>query len=427
MPSLPDTSHTPFRLTEKHFKNRIVKNHLPSLRSHIHALVDLSRPTRQEDDEVWTAGWWSPDHDAEPSRRGKERNLGERPELDTTGLKRITLSDGRIGYIVAPGCILIPRYLTPLAQLALLESSLALYTLPPNPLSLSTHYDLPHDLFHLYATAPDTLVQPKHASVPASHPPPKCRTIVDTEPAAVLGYDEIVARNKSWTGDVPSDKLGPKTVDHLMRQIRWANLGWVYQVCPLSPYNPLTPSGPPNPTTSATTRRSLSLPISPRSAPPPSPPSPGTMSSPTPPATSHGPMITVRHSYPTPLTTAPDTGIVNFYQLNDTLMGHVDRSELGHAAILLLGASTRHSPPRPIILRSGDMLIMSGDGRQAYHGESTFVRLPAEPPGIPRIMERTLPAHFSPIDTPAKRWISTARININARQVFPPGFQRPIS
>lgn len=26
--------------------------------------------------------------------------------------------------------------------------------------------------------------------------------------------------------------------------------------------------------------------------------------------------------------TAPDTGIVNFYQTKDTLMGHVDRSEL---------------------------------------------------------------------------------------------------
>jgi alkylated DNA repair protein alkB family protein 1 len=46
-------------------------------------------------------------------------------------------------------------------------------------------------------------------------------------------------------------------------------------------------------------------------------------------------------------------------------------------------------------------------------------------------MEDTLPAHFasSSNDTPemavAKRFISTARININARQVFPPGFKRP--
>jgi alkylated DNA repair protein alkB family protein 1 len=45
-------------------------------------------------------------------------------------------------------------------------------------------------------------------------------------------------------------------------------------------------------------------------------------------------------------------------------------------------------------------------------------------------MEDTLPAHFaefaddSPEMSAAKRWAQTARININARQVFPPGFQR---
>lgn len=46
-------------------------------------------------------------------------------------------------------------------------------------------------------------------------------------------------------------------------------------------------------------------------------------------------------------------------------------------------------------------------------------------------MEDTLPSHFLPKegDSPqtkaAKEWISTARVNINARQVFPPGFERP--
>lgn len=51
--------------------------------------------------------------------------------------------------------------------------------------------------------------------------------------------------------------------------------------------------------------------------------------------------------------------------------------------------------------------------------------------GVPRIMEDTLPAHFA--ETPddsdamraAKRWVQSARVNINARQVFPPGFERP--
>jgi alkylated DNA repair protein alkB family protein 1 len=91
---------------------------------------------------------------------------------------------------------------------------------------------------------------------------------------------------------------------------------------------------------------------------------------------------------------------------------------LGHAALFLLGTGDRADPPRPIILRSGDVLIMSGRGRQAYHG-------------VPRILEDSLPAHLYPRDddsptlSAVKRWISTARINVNARQVFPPGFKRP--
>ena len=43
---------------------------------------------------------------------------------------------------------------------------------------------------------------------------------------------------------------------------------------------------------------------------------------------------------------------------------------LGHAAIFLLGTSSRQVTPRPIILRSGDVLIMAGDGRKCYHGTS---------------------------------------------------------
>jgi alkylated DNA repair protein alkB family protein 1 len=46
-------------------------------------------------------------------------------------------------------------------------------------------------------------------------------------------------------------------------------------------------------------------------------------------------------------------------------------------------------------------------------------------------MEDTLPAHFAEREgdsaqmRAAKRWVQTARVNINARQVFPPGFRRP--
>lgn len=138
------------------------------------------------------------------------------------------------------GCILIPGYLTIKQQLSFLYDSLAQYTLPPNPLSLSTHYDLPPELFSLFVSDPEATILPKHMTgavnpeVLTSASQPKSRKLNDTEPASVIGYEEIIARNKAWTGDVPSDKLGAKEVRKLWKEIRWANLGWVYQVSLIS-------------------------------------------------------------------------------------------------------------------------------------------------------------------------------------------------
>ncbi len=43
---------------------------------------------------------------------------------------------------------------------------------------------------------------------------------------------------------------------------------------------------------------------------------------------------------------------------------------LGCAAVLLIGGQTRDTEPIPILLRSGDVVIMSGSGcRRAYHGK----------------------------------------------------------
>ena len=104
-------------------------------------------------------------------------------------------------------------------------------------------------------------------------------------------------------------------------------------------------------------------------------------------------------------------------------MAHVDRSEvtatlplvsisLGHAAVFLIGDDMRESstPPTPIILRSGDVVIMSGPTRRSYHG-------------VPRILERSLPPHLAYDDErddddwePFARYLTSARINVNVRQ-----------
>ena len=99
-----DVHHTPFRITEKYFKNRAVKGRLPCLRGK--AIIDLSRPLAQEDDEVWQAGWWGPDQDdMKRLKKGKARELGERPELDIhrAGLRRFEMEDGREAWLVAEG------------------------------------------------------------------------------------------------------------------------------------------------------------------------------------------------------------------------------------------------------------------------------------------------------------------------------------
>lgn len=93
---------------------------------------------------------------------------------------------------------------------------------------------------------------------------------------------------------------------------------------------------------------------------------------------------------------------------------------LGNAAVFLIGGLTRDSEPIPILLRSGDVVIMSGPAcRRAYHG-------------VPRILEGALPPHMKAANfqdetlardwEPYEKYLMTSRININVRQVFPKGF-----
>jgi alkylated DNA repair protein alkB family protein 1 len=84
---------------------------------------------------------------------------------------------------------------------------------------------------------------------------------------------------------------------------------------------------------------------------------------------------------------------------------------LGANAIFLIGGPTRDVDPTPIILRSGDILVMSGASRLAYHG-------------VPRIFPSDLPPlQYDPLVDPpetklALEILGSARININIRQVL---------
>lgn len=128
-----------------------------------------------------------------------------------------------------------------------------------------------------------------------------------------------------------------------------------------------------------------------------------------------------------------EAAIVNYYRMNSTLAGHTDHSEVniaaplfsvsfGQTAIFLIGGLRQEDPANAMFLRSGDIVIMSGNSRLRYHG-------------VPKILAASEPLPWDVVydDNPnglaydyddwckARTYIAEARININARQVLEPG------
>jgi alkylated DNA repair protein alkB homolog 1 len=104
----------------------------------------------------------------------------------------------------------------------------------------------------------------------------------------------------------------------------------------------------------------------------------------------------------------------------------------GLSCIFLMGSITRDEVPTPILLRDGDILILSGHSRRCFHGNHTFncyYILIFDNIGVPRVLVNTLPAYLEPdaLDDPERDqdWdciaahLSMTRININLRQVIP--------
>ena len=132
----------------------------------------------------------------------------------------------------------------------------------------------------------------------------------------------------------------------------------------------------------------------------------------------------------------PEAAIVNFYPTYSSLGGHTDHSEpnrkapllsfsFGLSAVFLCGGPTKKTKPTSMILRSGDVLIMTETAREKFHG-------------VPRIIDEKLGQSLSvntfsgdTLDNSAndtqkineeieftKMYLKKHRININVRQVF---------
>lgn len=87
---------------------------------------------------------------------------------------------------------------------------------------------------------------------------------------------------------------------------------------------------------------------------------------------------------------SPDAALLNFYNEGDTLNGHIDDAEpslhqplvslsLGCDAIFLMGGHTRDTPPTPLLLHSGDAVVLSGPARRCYHGVPRVLAESAQP------------------------------------------------
>eukprot|EP01080_Neovahlkampfia_damariscottae_P011711 gene11711-4945_t len=113
----------------------------------------------------------------------------------------------------------------------------------------------------------------------------------------------------------------------------------------------------------------------------------------------------------------PEAAIINYYSANQAMGGHLDNAEyemekpivslsFGNSAIFLLGTETRETEPIPILIRSGDIMVMGGRARYCYHG-------------VAKILEDTIPDYLNnEKDSKYYEYLKTKRINLNVRQVY---------
>lgn len=122
-----------------------------------------------------------------------------------------------------------------------------------------------------------------------------------------------------------------------------------------------------------------------------------------------------------------EAGIVNYYPEGACMGGHIDDAEhtmeepivsisIGCPAIFLIGGTTKDVLPTPILIRSGDVVIMSGDSRKVYHGVASVI-------SHEDLAEYTGAAQSETVtwasvgDDVIKKYLEHARINMNVRRV----------
>lgn len=410
-PSTPKTNLSPFREVERKYK----KAASPEDYDDVLDLSSVSSRSRHSVEEV---------------------ELTENPPTELFGsASERGFEDGRQpAYTLSriPGLILLPGALSPSAQQKLVKVCIKEYVREPNLTNLHTHYEMPQE--GLWKLVEDELRGTRSADSQRSGEPetwvkPKLRTARSIEdnddydqsedpsltPPSAINKTEDPSAEPVATKRILSSATGPSQEEQfaidkappspsstvpflapsaLIRRLRWVTLGYQYHWASKTYH---FDKRYPFPALVADMSRSIARAVEGLAG----------------------------NTYPG-AEFKPEAGVVNFYQLKDTLMAHVDRSELntraplvsfslGNACVFVIGADTRDVEPLPVLLRSGDVLVMTGPSRGAFHG-------------VPKIIEGTLPDHLkwnaSPPDSnpgewePMGRYMEQTRINVNVRQVF---------
>ncbi|KAF9069937.1 hypothetical protein BDP27DRAFT_1293353 [Rhodocollybia butyracea] len=381
---------TPFRAAEKYFKARFPPPDLTKV-------LDLAVLDSTRGAEL-AAGVW----------------LGTPDAVET---RAFTTNAGRPGYTFpsVPGLVLLPAFLSPEKQIELVKWSLVDHSKPPNETNLDIHYILPTEgIWNAHVRDGTTVVHPRPIESDAQYLKQESgpRQLIDNISANTDNFESLNSVSK--LPPPPAATVQPSTCSDLLSRLRWANIGWFYH-WGTKQYDFSKGKIPVHDTVRQVCKSAVQS-IEWKDV----------FASDTADWGPDGPdWMDWHENY------EPDAGIVNFYQTKDTLMAHVDRSEvcatsplvsisLGNAAIFLIGGLTRDTDPIPILLRSGDVVIMSGPAcRRAYHG-------------VPRILDNTFPPHMIDIpDDPGwsvfKTYMASTRINVNVRQVFPREFDPRIA
>uniref|UniRef100_A0A182KB03 Fe2OG dioxygenase domain-containing protein n=1 Tax=Anopheles christyi TaxID=43041 RepID=A0A182KB03_9DIPT len=132
---------------------------------------------------------------------------------------------------------------------------------------------------------------------------------------------------------------------------------------------------------------------------------------------------------------SPEAAIVNYYPTGATLAGHTDHSEddqtaplfsfsFGQPAVFLIGGTSREEQPDAILLRSGDIVVMTGASRLCYHAVPRICTDAELPQEMRNSAARWEVGNLAPQrdevlwDGGIQQYIQYSRININVRQVL---------